>query len=68
MPHPCARSRNEPDWHWAVSTITLPVKMKSFEAIIVDKHPYKKLLPAILAAEGETVEDFLRNAAHHHLD
>jgi AcrR family transcriptional regulator len=35
-----------------------------FEAIIVDKHPYKQILPAILAAEGNTVEDFLRNAAH----
>lgn len=33
-----------------------------FEAIIVDKHPYKKLMPAILAAEGESVEDFLHHA------
>lgn len=39
-------------------------KEELFEAIIIDKHPYKKVLPAILAAEGETVEDFLRNAAH----
>lgn len=35
-----------------------------FEAIIVDKHPYRKILPAILEAEGESVQDFLRNAAH----
>lgn len=34
-----------------------------FEAIIVDKHPYKKVVPLILAAEGETVEEFLGNAA-----
>lgn len=34
-----------------------------FEAIIVDKHPYKKIVPLILAAEGETVEDFLGNTA-----
>lgn len=34
-----------------------------FEAIIVDKHPYKQVLPAILLAEGEDAEDFLRNAA-----
>jgi len=37
-------------------------KDEIFEAIIIDKHPYKKILPAILAAEGETVEDFLRSA------
>src|SRR5688572_8492931 len=39
-------------------------KEEIFEAIILDKHPYKKILPLILQAEGETVEDFLRNAAH----
>lgn len=33
-----------------------------FEAVIIDKHPYKKLLPAILKAEGETLEEFFRNA------
>ncbi|HEX6269345.1 MAG TPA: TetR/AcrR family transcriptional regulator [Anaerolineales bacterium] len=33
-----------------------------FEAIIIDKHPYKKVLPAILAAEGETLEEFFKNA------
>ena len=38
-------------------------KEEIFEAIIVDKHPYKKVLPFVLAAQGETVEDFLRNAA-----
>ncbi|MDX1377969.1 MAG: TetR/AcrR family transcriptional regulator [Anaerolineales bacterium] len=35
-----------------------------FAAIIVDKHPYKKLLPAILEAGGETMEEFFRNAIH----
>jgi AcrR family transcriptional regulator len=39
-------------------------KDEIFEAIIVDKHPYKKVLPLILAAEGETIEEFLSNAAH----
>ena len=34
-----------------------------FAAIIVDKHPYRKVLPIILAAKGETVEEFFRNAA-----
>lgn len=38
-------------------------KEEIFEAIILDKHPYKKVLPAILEAEGETVEEFLHNAA-----
>lgn len=39
-------------------------KDEIFEAIIVDKHPYRKVLPLILAAEGETMEEFLSNAAH----
>ena len=39
-------------------------KEEIFEAIVVDKHPYKKILPLVLEAQGETAEDFLRNAAH----
>jgi AcrR family transcriptional regulator len=39
-------------------------KEEIFEGIIIDKHPYKKILPAILAAEGETLEEFFRNAIH----
>ena len=35
-----------------------------FEAIIVDKHPYKKLLPIILEAEGNTVDEFAHNVMH----
>jgi TetR/AcrR family transcriptional repressor of mexJK operon len=38
-------------------------KDELFEAIIVDKHPYRQVLPAILSAEGESAEEFLRNAA-----
>jgi AcrR family transcriptional regulator len=38
-------------------------KEEIFEAIIVDKHPYRKVLPLILAAEGETIEEFISNAA-----
>ena len=34
-----------------------------FAAIIIDKHPYKQILPIILAAEGNTAEEFIRNAA-----
>jgi len=33
-----------------------------YEAIIVDKHPYKKVIPLLLEAEGETLEEFLGNA------
>ncbi len=39
-------------------------KEEIFEGIIVDKHPYKKILPLILEAQGETAEDFLKNAMH----
>ncbi|MBI1855537.1 MAG: TetR/AcrR family transcriptional regulator [Chloroflexi bacterium] len=38
-------------------------KEEIFSGIIMDKHPYKRVLPAILAAEGETAEDFIRSAA-----
>ena len=37
-------------------------KDEIFEAIVVDKHPYKKILPLIMEAEGETMEEFLGNA------
>ena len=39
-------------------------KEELFEAIILDKHPYRRILPAILEIQGETVEEFLNNAAH----
>jgi len=39
-------------------------KEEIFEAIIIDKHPYRRILPAIQAAEGETVEEFFKNAFH----
>ncbi len=38
-------------------------KEEIFSGIVKDKHPYKRVLPAILAAEGETAEDFVRSAA-----
>ena len=34
-----------------------------FTAILMDKHPYKQILPLVLAAEGDTAEEFIRNAA-----
>src|SRR5262245_25081277 len=39
-------------------------KDEIFEGIIIDKHPYKKILPAILAAQGETLDEFFKNAFH----
>ena len=39
-------------------------KEEIFAGIIIDKHPYKQILPAVVAAEGETAEDFYKNAAH----
>jgi len=38
-------------------------KDEIYEAIIVDKHPYKKILPLIQEAEGETLHEFLGNAS-----
>ncbi len=37
-------------------------KDEIFEAIIVDKHPYKRILPLVMETSGETAEEFLRNA------
>ena len=37
-------------------------KEELFEAIIIDKHPYKKILPLILEVKGDTAEEFLKNA------
>jgi AcrR family transcriptional regulator len=34
-----------------------------FAAIIIDKHPYKQILPLVLAAKGDSAEEFIRNAA-----
>jgi AcrR family transcriptional regulator len=39
-------------------------KEEIFQGIIIDKHPYRVILPAIIAAEGETLEDFFKNAFH----
>jgi len=35
-----------------------------FAGIIIDKHPYKKILPAIIAAEGDSLEEFFKHAFH----
>lgn len=38
-------------------------KEEIFAAILIDKHPYKQILPLVLAAEGDTAEELIRNAA-----
>lgn len=37
-------------------------KDEIFEALILDQHPYKKILPLILEVKGETAEEFFGNA------
>ena len=37
-------------------------KDEIFQAIIVDKHPYRQILPLILAVQGETADEFFGNA------
>jgi AcrR family transcriptional regulator len=39
-------------------------KDEIFEGVIIDKHPYRKILPAILSAEEEDLDEFFRNAFH----
>jgi len=35
-----------------------------FAAILEVRHPFRKILPILNGVEGETVEEFVRNAAH----
>ena len=37
-------------------------KDEIFEAIIIDQHPYKKILPLVIAVKGDTAEEFFGNA------
>jgi AcrR family transcriptional regulator len=37
-------------------------KEELFKAILIDQHPYRKILPLILAVEGETADEFFSNA------
>ena len=34
-----------------------------FEAIILEYHPYHRIIPVIVSTSGETLEEFIRNAA-----
>ncbi len=35
-----------------------------FQAIIQERHPFYQILPLLNLAEGETIEEYFRNAAH----
>jgi AcrR family transcriptional regulator len=37
-------------------------KEKVFEAIVLESHPYQEIIPALLEARGETIEQYLRDA------
>jgi AcrR family transcriptional regulator len=43
-------------------------KEELFEAVFFDFHPYREVLPALQAADGETAENFIRSAAQTLLD
>jgi AcrR family transcriptional regulator len=40
-----------------------PNKEAIFLAVILDRHPFHQVLPLLKAASGDTVEEFVRNAA-----
>jgi len=39
-----------------------------FQAVFVDNHPYLEMIPAIEAAQGDTIEEFVRDAANQMMD
>jgi AcrR family transcriptional regulator len=39
-------------------------KEELFEGIIMDRHPYRDVLPALLAVEANSPEEFVQQAAH----
>lgn len=39
-------------------------KEEIFRAILEERHPFLQVLPVLLTAQGDSVEAFVRNAAH----
>jgi len=37
-------------------------KEEIFEALLLERHPYHRILPVLSAAQGETLEEFVKNA------
>lgn len=38
-------------------------KEQIFDEVLLEKHPYRQVLPILMAASGDTIETFARNAA-----
>lgn len=36
-----------------------------FQAVFLENHPYLEMIPAFESAQGDTIETYVRNAAHH---
>jgi AcrR family transcriptional regulator len=43
-------------------------KDEIFSAIITEKHPFRQIVPLLALAGGDTVDDFIHNAAHAMID
>jgi AcrR family transcriptional regulator len=43
-------------------------KDEIFQALIADRHPFIQIMPLLMAAPGETAEEFVRNAARSMVD
>ena len=43
-------------------------KEEIFEAVFLENHPYLEMIPAIESAQGETIEEYVRNAAQQMLE
>lgn len=45
-----------------------PSKENIFQAVFIENHPYLEMIPSLEAAQGKTVEEFVRNAATQMMD
>ncbi len=39
-----------------------------FQAVFIENHPFLDMIPAIESAQGETIEEYVHNAAHQMMD
>jgi AcrR family transcriptional regulator len=63
-PPPCARSQTGVGLALGGIYNHFTSKDEIFEAIIIDKHPYKKILPIVLETDTNNLEEFLTNTMH----
>ena len=45
-----------------------PSKGEIFQAIVVERHPFLQIMPLLNSVKGNSVEEFVRNAAHTLID